>query len=186
MISGNKVVTPKHLGGHKYKTHVDSGALNKIIELFDIKSIIDIGCGPGGMLPISKSLGLRTVGVDGDPWVLKADSSIILHDFTIGKLQLNSNFDLAWSVEFLEHVEEKYQANYMDLFNKCKYALITGAPPGKHGYHHVNCKDSTYWINVFRKYNFEFDSLSTEEIKKSSNMQREFIRNNGLFFKKVN
>ena len=38
---------PKHLGGHLNKTHVDRGSLEILKRRFDIKSMLDIGCGPG-------------------------------------------------------------------------------------------------------------------------------------------
>jgi hypothetical protein len=60
----NKI--PKHLGGHANTTHIDKGSLKWIINNFDVKSMIDIGCGPGGQLEIAKSLNIHCVGVDGD------------------------------------------------------------------------------------------------------------------------
>ena len=67
---------------------------------------------------------------------------------------------------------------------KCKYALITHALPRKKGYHHVNCQTQDYWINIFSKYNFKFDEKTTKIIRAKSSMEREFVRENGLFFKK--
>jgi hypothetical protein len=41
---------PQHLGGHENETHIDDGALSYIIKTFGIGSMVDIGCGPGGMV----------------------------------------------------------------------------------------------------------------------------------------
>ena len=147
--------------------------------------MIDIGCGLGGMVAVARSMEIEAVGIDGDP-TLTPDVS---HDFTKGKayvLKDHNHFDLAWSTEFLEHVEEQYQDNYMDLFSKSSYALVTAAPPGKKGTHHVNCQTSKYWIEVFDKYGFDIQREETNHIRDNNSMQREFMSLYGLFFKNRN
>ena len=179
-------VTPPHLGGHCNVTHLDAGVLEFLIEKFSIQSMIDVGCGPGGMVHLAKRKGLRALGVDGDPQVRKLSglnsSDLLLHDFTQGPLTIDDVFDLAWSVEFLEHVEDRFQENYMSLFQRAKYVFCTAAPPGKPGIHHVNCRTSEYWIDVFRRYGLHYDPETTESLRQVSTMQREFARETGLFF----
>jgi SAM-dependent methyltransferase len=175
-----KSKTPPHLGGHLNITHLDEGALDYFIKNFGVKSFLDIGCGPGGMLKLAKEKGLSVLGIDGDPAV--EQSGTLLHDFTVGEVPINGDFDLAWSTEFLEHVDEKYQANYMAAFRHAKYVFVTAAPPGKNGHHHVNCRDREYWIAAFARYGFRFDTEATEVVKAASTMKREFVRNTGMFF----
>ena len=52
---------PQHLGGHENETHIDDGALSYFIENFDVKSMVDIGCGPGGMVDLAKRKGLDVI-----------------------------------------------------------------------------------------------------------------------------
>ena len=114
-----------HLGGHQGKTHIDEGALQWLVNL-GIKSFIDIGCGPGGMVELAKNKGLRTIGVDGDYTLTRFDPNyFVIHDYTKGSPIIHEDYDVAWSVEFLEHVEEKYMANYMDTFKCAKSAVVT-------------------------------------------------------------
>ena len=40
----------KHLGGHAGITHTDQGVLKFFQENHNIKSILDVGCGPGGQV----------------------------------------------------------------------------------------------------------------------------------------
>lgn len=175
-----------HLGGHLFKTHVDIGALEYLIEKFGIKSMIDIGCGPGGMLEIAKERGLTVTGIDGDPRVITDD--MILWDYNKGPSPFSSEgcnpVDLAWSVEFLEHVEAKYLDNFMQDFNQATYAIVTHAPPGAPGHHHVNCRDASYWISVFNNYGFRYDPDVTAALKAVSTMTKGFLARNGLFFRK--
>jgi ribosomal protein L11 methylase PrmA len=60
---------PEHLGrgeGKEPLTHIDGGALRYVKKKFDIKSMIDVGCGSGGMVELAEELGMPALGVDGD------------------------------------------------------------------------------------------------------------------------
>jgi hypothetical protein len=172
---------PKHLGGHGNKTHIDENTLNYLIKQFNIKSLYDIGCGPGGMVVLAKGKGIKATGIDGDSRIkFPEDIDIIIHDFTMGSLDLDV-VDLGWSCEFLEHVEEKYAPNYFSVFIKCKIICCTFATTGG-GYHHVNVQNQYYWDKMFSRYGFKKDYDSTHNIKKYSSMKRNFIRNTGTVY----
>lgn len=47
-------VNDPHLGGHGFKTHLDHGLLNFFKNEFNCKSLLDIGCGPGGMVKLAE------------------------------------------------------------------------------------------------------------------------------------
>jgi len=179
---------PEHLGGHAYKTHLDEGALDWAINSFGIKSYLDIGCGPGGMVELAEEKNLRVLGVDGDYTLDRYNPKrFLIHDYTTGPAPVTDNFDLAWSVEFLEHVEEKYMPNYMETFARAKYVIVTYAPPGWEGHHHVNCKDENYWIKRFEEYGFKYDEFQTKKLRTKSTMniskkRKAFVKNRGLFF----
>jgi len=181
----NRDTLPDHLGGHLNKTHNDRGTLLFLIREYGIKSFLDIGCGPGGMVSLAGMRGLEAVGIDGDWEVPKEkDTFILIHDFTNGPcFTTKAEFDLGWSVEFLEHVDEKYQDNYMQTFALCKYVVCTAAPPGYPGHHHVNCQPESYWHEVFDKYGFDYDDAVTQRIRtKESNMQKPFMQRTGMFY----
>ena len=98
---------PKHLGGHLWKTHIDTGTLSYIQSKYDVRTAIDLGCGPGGMVKEMEKTGIKAMGIDGD-YTLNPDTNWRCHDFCSGPLRLDSEYDLCWTVEFLEHVDEKY------------------------------------------------------------------------------
>ena len=170
----------KHLGGHRNITHLDCGTLTFLKETFSIKTMLDVGCGTGGMVDLANNIGIVSVGIDGD--INQKKESIIIHDFTTSKLILEKTFDLGWSVEFVEHVDARFIDNFMNIFEKCKYVCMTHAPEGKGGYHHVNCQNSKYWVETFGKHQFVLNEDITTQIRKVSTMKREFMRNTGLFF----
>jgi len=184
MALGDPTLYKGYLGGHNWITHIDRGALEYIKNKYNIQTMIDLGCGPGGQVRVAKELGIDAEGVDGDVRVIAENKDIFIHECDYTKSSFEKEVDLVWSTEFVEHVKEQYQDNYMKTFAHGKYAFITFAPPGKSGNHHVNLKPDTYWIKVFESYGFRYNDIETKNIRKSSTMEREFVRDNGLFFMK--
>lgn len=184
MAIGDPVLYDGYLGGHEWVTHVDRGVLEICHAQFNIKSMIDIGCGPGGQVREAMSIGIDAVGIDGDPRLQHEapDLPIVVCDFTKNQFVSDRVFDLAWSCEFVEHVEEKFVSNFMTAFQSAKFVVMTFAPPGTPGHHHVNCRTEEYWKDVFSDYSFKFLADGTQLVRAASSMQRDFIRNNGLMF----
>lgn len=179
----------EHLGGHNGVTHLDEGALRWAIATLKIESMLDVGCGPGGMVELAEWYGLDSHGIDGD-YTLKRynENNFTIHDFSKGNSPIDKNYDLAWSCEFVEHVDEKYIKNYMPDFQRAKYVVMTFSEKG--GHHHVNVKPAEYWIDVFSDYGFEFDMYETGIIRDVSTMnttgkftKKQFVKTNGLFFR---
>lgn len=178
--------TPAHLGGHCQQTHIDPLVFDYLIETFQIETMLDIGCGPGGMQALAQAKSIDWMGIDGDPvFADKVSSTFVLHDFTKGPIRWRRQFDLGWSVEFLEHVEEQYIPNYMSAFKRCTNIFATAAPEGSPGHHHVNCQNLPYWIEVFRDYGYTFLPDVTEECKRLSTMRKGFVKRGGMVFAKA-
>jgi len=181
-----------HLGGHGGKTHTDEGTLRWAINALGIQSMLDIGCGPGGMVELANNLGVHAHGLDGD-YTLKRydDTKFTIHDFTNGPAPISDNFDLAWSVEFVEHVYEKYIPNYVAAMQKCKFLIMTYAPVGHGGHHHVNENTQEYWIDTMSQYGFKYFKDATNQMRNhstmgSTNKERKkfgFLKKTGLLFK---
>jgi len=182
---------PEHLGGQE-AGNIDVGLVATLANDLGIQSMVDIGCGDGKATEQYRHLVSRVVGVDGDWTRLPKSPLYILHDFTKGPLAVPA--DLAYSVEFVEHVAEEYVDNFMPTFAACKYAVITAARPGQRGHHHVNCQPPEYWIEQFRRYGMVFDPDYTEHLKKVSTMQKargprkgkrvRFFDRTGMFFRR--
>ncbi|GAH17923.1 unnamed protein product [marine sediment metagenome] len=82
------------LGGHCFMTNMDKGALDYLVNEFGIKTMVDVGCGPGEMVEYARSLGIVAHGIDGDSSI----SPDCLHNFDDGPLVIPL-VDLAWSIE---------------------------------------------------------------------------------------
>lgn len=145
-----------HLGGYIQGGHHSTFCPNLwswIVRKYRIQSVLDVGCGEGHSTKFFRDLGCDVLGVDGCQKAI--DDSVIpdhmvKHDFCDGPFLPGRSFDLIWSCEFLEHVEPRYVGNILDTF-RCatKLALVTHALPQQPGHHHVNCKRSSYWIDLF-------------------------------------
>lgn len=178
---------PDHLGGHKNRTHLDSGVLTHMKNRYEVKTMLDVGCGPGGMVNLARELGIEAYGIDGDYTVPRSGNYFTIHDYTTGISTVTKNFDLAWSCEFVEHVYERYIPNYVQAMQKCKFLIMTYAPVGANGYHHVNCNTQEYWIDTMLSYGFIFDNELTIDMRKHSTMgkkrKHQFIKRTGLLFR---
>ena len=172
---------PEHLGGHLNLTNLDEGIIKGLKKSYNIKSILDIGCGTGGMENLCKKYQINWTGIDGDPTVAN-NENIKIHDFTKGPLSLDQSFDVVWSTEFLEHVEQKYMPNYMPLFQLGKIIVVTAAKPGTPGHHHVNCQPLDYWKNEFKKYDLSHEEDLTFWLKSISTMRKDFYKKTGMVF----
>ncbi len=135
------------------------------MSALNVQSVLDVGCGEGHSAAFFETYGCRVLGVDGSR-LAQRDSKIpqhhIRHDFTKGPYSVNSEFDMVWSCEFVEHVEEQYVGNFLHTFKSARhYILMTFAEPGQVGWHHVNCQHQAYWQEKISKIGFQFDSQLT-------------------------
>jgi len=161
-----------HLGG--FTRYGDNGTYyplmwSYLVDNYNIKTVLDIGCGKGYSSAYFKSLGCTIRGIDGS---LQAQSEsliptdLIVHDYTSGNSPLHTEqFDLCWSCEFVEHVEESYVNYFLNDFNRCKYIAMTFAGPNQGGYHHVNCQPAEYWIDKIQHLGYSYMSKDTELLK---------------------
>jgi SAM-dependent methyltransferase len=139
-----------------------------ICENFNIKSVLDIGCGMGHAIGEFNKYCDEVVGVDGSKYVVENSlftEQIFYHDFAVGTLETEDRYDLCWSCEFVEHVNERYRDNFLEVFSYAKYLAITYAEPGQPGHHHVNCQPKEYWIEHLKRYGFEYDEKITSQLR---------------------
>ncbi len=157
---------------------------------FDIRSVLDIGCGMGTNLSWFSEYGFEVLGVEGHPNAV-AQSLVpqrtVLHDFTKGPWRPEQKFDLCLCTEFAEHVEAVFEDNWMVAVDQCRYLLLAAAPPGQGGYHHVNEQPDEYWIKRFAERGFSQDAEITKKLRATCNRKpAPWGRNTLMFFENVN
>ena len=126
MNMDNNKNLPDHLGG-QCTGNVDIALIGYLKEKYDIKTLIDLGCGNGAAVKQYETLGIECWGVDGDWTRLPKEDNFILHDFTLGKIEFEPNditFDCAYSFEFLEHVEEDIKKTIWTCFADLQNSVL--------------------------------------------------------------
>lgn len=177
----------QHGGG----TNTDIESLKFAMNRWGVNTVLDIGCGTGGQVFEALKLGLDAYGVDGTKEIpnIKNFQQV---DYRANSSTFNINFDLGWSVEFVEHVEESCIPIFMKDFQKCKRVILTAAPPFWGGKNHVNEKSELYWINVFQNYGFGLDIKDSLSLRGASITlmngeirppRQQFVKIRGLVFK---
>ena len=157
-----------------------------VIDKWEIRSVLDIGCGFGYSTRWFIENGLETLGLEGSRGIAKhaVTPAVHVHDFSNEKPVGLGEFDLCWCSEFLEHVEAKHEPQYFAAFVRCRFVAMSAALPGFGGHHHVNEQPSEYWIERFTAHGFRYDeeeTLRLREIARATNPDSYFPLN-GLFF----
>ena len=161
-----------------------SKKLKKTIELFQPKSILDLGCGTGKSLDYFKLCGIRVIGVDGSKLAIKnaLNPELVIRYDLNKELNLKKKFDLIWSYELVEHIHPKYVDNLLKTFsNHSDIIVMSAAKPGQGGEGHFNEQLPEYWIKMFLKYGYEYNTQKTEEFRKIPEKYSE----NMLVFEKI-
>jgi 2-polyprenyl-3-methyl-5-hydroxy-6-metoxy-1,4-benzoquinol methylase len=110
-----------------------------LVKRVNVRSVIDVGCGRGISTKWFLDHGVDVLCVEGSADTIKQlflpRDRIVQHDFALGPWWPHKTFDLAWSVEVLEHVGRHHMRNYMATFHKAAIIFVTFA--GQGGWHHV-------------------------------------------------
>jgi len=138
-----------------------------LINEMQIKSMVDIGCGRGISTNYFHKRGVNAQCFEGSPDGIAR--SLVpgltkLHDFTRGPVWTDEIVDIAWAIEFLEHVDVAYMQNYMATMKKARFVFVSHSIWG--GWHHVTVKKRYWWIEAFRDFGFEYMPDFSEEMRK--------------------
>ena len=144
-----------------------------MVEWLGVKSLLDVGCGIGTSTSWFATHGLEYVQcVEGShDAVTKSllpklpqfkEGMIVEHDFSRGPWWPDRTVDVAWSVEFLEHVGRNFQHNYFTAFRKAALIFVTHSNWG--GWHHVEVHDEKWWKARMEMMGFVYSDELTKEM----------------------
>ena len=177
--------TKPHLGGNtltRDKNTWAPSAWKFVVEKYKIEKITDLGSGEGYTSAWFCEQGLKVTSVEGlEINVRNAVIPTILHDLTTGPFLKTT--DLVVCIEVVEHIEEKFLEYLLESMCQGKYLFMTHAIPGQPGYHHVNCQDSSYWIDHLAKKKYKLldeDSCAIRELADRDKARH--VSRNGMLF----
>lgn len=143
---------------HKLSWRVDP-VCEAIEKAFKFKSIVDVGCAIGDIVKGFQDRGYVAYGIEGseaaNPFLVT--NNIKFHDLRLPLLKDEFRlFDMVLCLEVAEHIEPEYAAQFVKtLTGLGSQILVSIAPPGQGGHHHVNCREIGYWDILFDGYGFK-------------------------------
>jgi SAM-dependent methyltransferase len=159
-----------------------------VCETYAISSVLDIGCGTAVNLQWFAARDMDALGVEGDPAAVAAarlPGRVVQHDFAAGPWVPLRTFDLGLCTEFVDHVEPRYEQNWLAAARRCRYVMMSHALPGQTGFHHVNEQTSEYWIARMEAAGFEHMPAVTAGLRRTCEWRpARYCRNMLLFFRR--
>lgn len=158
-----------------------------LLTKFGLTTLLDVGCGYGHAMRFFADHLVTVQGIDGDPACQGPEQQcpgcVLTHDYTTGSAPLGPRlYDLAWSAEFLEHVEFPYVPNYMRDFRRCRIVVVTHAEPGQNGHHHCLCETDAFWVEKFYEYGFDHNPNETALLRRTDRWHAPWGRRTLMFF----
>lgn len=177
----------------------------KVHDDYNIKTVVDIGCGSGVSTTFWKdTLNCDVLGIDG----FVSNTSLrlfpfIANDYNKASALTDQQFDLCICSEFAEHVLAENQYLFLKDFTHAKYLMFNAATPnqavedianGFEAHNHVNERSVPYWIKHIERFGFTYDHDYSMELRKTS-YQDALVRpddpfnhfmHKGLFFTRTN
>jgi len=117
-----------------------------MVEQHSIRSVVDLGCGPGHYQSELAKHTSPCHGFDGNPhtpWNTNGRCGML--DLSV-PVKLACPYDLVLSLEVGEHIPAPFEAVYLDNLTRhaLRYVVLSWALPGQGGYGHVNERPNTY------------------------------------------
>mmetsp|Transcript_11634 Transcript_11634/g.17800 ORF Transcript_11634/g.17800 Transcript_11634/m.17800 type:complete len:388 (+) Transcript_11634:92-1255(+) len=156
-----------------------------MVEHIGMKSLLDVGCGigistswfvlhgldyvhcvEGSHDAVEKSLlpGLKQTGHVPNNTIY----GLTEHDFSRGPWWPERTVDVAWCVEFSEHVGRNFQLNYFTSFRKAALIFMTHSHWG--GWHHVEVHRNEWWVERMEMMGFVYSNTLTEMMHKQAKL----------------
>ena len=153
-------------------------AVRWLTSVFNVRTMIDLGCGCGETLRSFRSYGVQAIGIEFHPSPIKiCNMPVIMHDMESGPL-IMKGIDLVWSMEFVEHCNNVSAT--IDTLCNGKIIAMSHAVPGQAGEHHVQCHDREFWIDKIK----EKDYVYLEELSDHLRTQAHgtYMSSTGIMF----
>lgn len=139
-----------------HNTRAASVVVPHLLRLFQVNSVLDVGCGLGTWLAVFRDKGVLDItGLDGSN-VDVSKISVPSQNFHVHDLRapfdLGRKFDIVLCLEVAEHLPGSCAADL--IASLCRHAdliMFSAAIPGQGGQNHVNEQWPSYWRALFEQ-----------------------------------
>jgi hypothetical protein len=108
-------------------------------------------------------------------------TQVVEHDFSRGPWWPEKTYDVAWSVEFLEHVNVQFHYNYVTAFRKAALIFVTSSTGA--GWHHVEVHNREWWIQKYENYGFRYSEKLTNQVQEWAKVnKKEYTGPGGVYY----
>lgn len=140
----------------KWRVPIVCNAVISATELSPGARIMDVGCAIGDYVDGFYERGYKARGIEGsrcaEPFVVPRVKEKITFGYDLRfSLPYIEESDVCLCLEVAEHIEEIYADTLVsNLCYLSNVVIVSAAPPGQKGHHHVNCKNKLYWAEKFQ------------------------------------
>ena len=127
-----------------------------LIEVFNPKSVIDIGCGVGGWLHVFQNNGVMDVcgydvnELDVEKYFIDKKYIRTNADISNSNFRIREKSDLLICLEVAEHLPAEVADQFvLNLANASPVVILSAALPGQTGINHINEQPPWYWREKF-------------------------------------
>lgn len=178
----------KHTG-RSYAWEEPAG--KELVKMFNIKSVLDLGCCVGRWMKGIKEYGCSDVlGLEycydrAKPYIYECVFDNIKKGDVSLPLNLKRTFDCVLSIEVAEHINPNNSEHFVKncIKHSNNIIVLTAAPPGQKGVCHINCREQKFWINLFEQNGSFYDVEKTSTLKNTwSDICLPYITKNLMVF----
>ena len=163
-----------------------------LIEIFDPKTLLDVGTGSGAWAWTAKNHGIKSLGIDGGYVPLKSrllePEEFIEEDLSaqwFEKIEAYGLFDITLCLEVAEHIPStKAQHFIAQLIKTSNVIVFSAAIPYQGGTHHVNENWIKFWDSHFEQHDFIRLDLFRSKFWNSGEINFWYRQNLFLYVKK--
>jgi len=146
-----------------------------IYQVFRPASLADLGCGCGVYSRLFAEKGVKVLAIDGvePPPEHRFQVEIICRDLTTPLENTWGQFDLALCLEVAEHIPEELSEVFLkNLTGFSGRLVMSAAPPGQDGVHHVNEQPRRYWARKLAALGFAYNRRASGRVLKVLELSR--------------
>lgn len=159
------------LSEHRYDNKLNAEILNFLKEN-NIKSVLDLGAGPGQYAYFFENSGVPCDCYDGNPHTeLLSNGKCKVLDLT-NKINLGKKYDCVLSLEVGEHIPVEYERVFIEniINHSSKLIIISWATIGQGGCGHVNEKPNDYIESIFKQYTWNRDTEAEKKLREAAEL----------------